>query len=223
MSGVSGRSLLVATLVGVFCAAGALVAVDAVVTSSRADSDAVRVVGGCETVVRFESAGRYRLAVEFSGPAVPESDSCQSVGAGERSGDVDAVRVVAPDGAEALLVVSGDARLANGPGWERQRIGSLRVETPGDYVVIPLGDAVGGAVVTVGADAGSIRDRGLVIAAVLIAVGIVVGVVGRRRRGRDRTGVMTPPDGGVSRPVIPVRPMPSGAPWAPPAPGDRVG
>ena len=213
MSGVSGRSLAKVTLVAVVLITAVLIGVDALVAAGRAESNAIRVVGGCSTVVSFDSAGRYRLSVEDAGPAVDESSSCVPVAAGVRSGVVDSVRLVAPDGLEATLEVGTDVPTSSGPAWERRRIGVLRVDAQGEYTVTPQGSAVEGSVVVIGADPRSVRDGGLVVSVVLIGLAAVMSLVLFGRRGQRSP---KPP----ARPVLHVAP---GGTWAPPNPADRVG
>ena len=213
MSGVTGRSLAKVTLVAVVLIAAILIGIDALVAAGRAESNAVRVVGGCSTVVSFDSAGRYQLSVEDSGPAVDASSSCVPVAAGPRSGDVESVRLVAPDGLEATLEVGADAATLIGPGWERRRIGVLRVDAPGEYTVAPQGVAVDGSVVIIGAHPRSVRDGGLVVSAVLIGLAAVMSAVLFGRRGQR----------GPKPPARPVLQVAAGGTWAPPHPSDRVG
>lgn len=213
MSGVSGRSLAKVTLVAVVLIAAVLIGIDALVAAGRAESNAIRVVGGCSTVISFDSAGRYRLSVEDSGPGIDESSSCVSVAPGPRSGDVDSVRLVAPDGQEATLEVGADVATSIGPGWERRHIGVLRVDAEGEYTVTPLGTAVDGSVVVIGADPRSVRDGGLVVSAVLIGLAAVLSLVLFGRRGQR----------GPKAPARPVLQVASGGMWAPPHPSDRVG
>ena len=217
MSGVTSRSIMASSVAGVAFIVGLVIVADALIAASRVESDAVRVVGGCETVVALEAAGVYRVSVELSGPAVDVSTSCIDVAAGERVGVVEQVTLVAPNGSEATLVAGSDGALTDGPGWTRQRLGSVRVDAPGEFVVIPKGPLVAGAVVSLGVDPGSIRNGGLTVAAILIGVAVLVAAIGLR----PRRGPKIP--SGQGRPVIPVN-APAGANmWAPPDPADRRG
>ena len=217
MSGVTGRSLFVGTVAGLVALVGVLIGVDAMVASARADSNAIRVVGGCQTVVAIEASGVYRFAVEVAGPAVGESSSCRAVPEGERAGTVDEVVIVAPDGTEAHLDVAQGADVTDGPGWRRQAIGSVRFDLAGEYVVTPIGDSVDGSVVTMAVDPSTMRNGRLVVAAVMLGLAVVVLVLGLGRRSRMR------PTPAPARPVLPVSAPSAGGLWAPPDPSDRRG
>lgn len=215
MSGVTARSLLVWTIVGLLVAAAMLVGTDAMIAASRAESDAVRLSGGCETVVEFPAAGVYRIAVETAGPAVDGPRVCKAVPAGERDGVVAEVILVAPDGTQARLMSDGGASEYDGPGWRRQPTGSVRVDTPGEYSVTVTGDSVGSTVVTIGADPTRARNQGLIIAAVFLGLALVAaGIsIGRGRRTSDSARPRISTISGVGQ----------ASPWAPPDPADRLG
>ena len=215
MSGVTARSLMVWTVVGLVIAAAMLIGADTMIAASRAESDAVRLAGGCETVVELPATGVYRIGSESSGPALDSSMVCEAVPAGDRQGDVAEVVLVAPDGTQARLMSDGDASEYDGPGWRRQPIGSVRVDTPGEYSVTVIGENVGATVVTIGADPTRVRNQGLVIAAVLLGIALVVAgtSIGRGRRS----------DGPARPRISTISAVPQASPWAPPNPADRIG
>jgi hypothetical protein len=205
--------VLGATLAVVGVIAAVAMAVAAFVTYQRAVEDLARAPIGCTTTLRFDRTGTFVVFLETKGEIDSLSGDCPSTGEvydyqGSERPAVD-LALAGPDGA-AVSITSGGAADYDLPDRTGAAVGSVEIGAAGEYTLTVRSEQTG-FVVAVGRDPNDSPEAlvatGLVVGGVLVLVGVIVLVLGlRRKRGPDvQQGA-----------VVPARPAGT-SPWGPPS------
>ncbi len=208
---VAGVVVLVVGLVG----AGALW-FSADQRRDDAVADLARAPAGCATTLDFERSGEFTLYAETTGQTDELSGDCEQRGAYDRD-DVPEVE---------LTLVDADGRdvgVRGGPGPDYDTgdfvgtaIGTVTITEPGEYVMtVPASGAP--FAVAVGGDpndgVAALRWAAAVVAIVGLVVGIVLLILGSRRRPDTDAGTESVESAGwpTSPPGFPAPPATTGA------------
>ena len=188
---------------------------------------------GCTTTLQFDRTGTFTLYIELTGTVSAVGGDCDRSGQSYRwTGSTlpaYALTMVDSDGAAVALADSAAFTYDTG-GWRGQAVGQVQVTAPGTFR-LTVDSADSGFAVAIGgdpdADASVMQLAGIAAMVVGGVAGVVLIVVGRRRKPPS-TGVpalamppyastpVSPVPPLADRPMLPTRP-PGAAP--PPPPG----
>lgn len=172
----------------------------------NAVTDLARAPIGCATTLEFADAGTFIVSVETRGEIGQLRGDCPNADRSyDYTGAVPDVAVLLVDGGGTEVEVQRDrSHQYDLGGYRGESIGTIEIVTPGDYVLTASSE-VGDVVVTVGKDPdeadGSLRVGGFIAIGAGVVVGLVMLVLGLRRRpaqpGPGSPAPMTTPPGQV--------------------------
>lgn len=182
--------------------------------------DMARAPVGCTTTLRFTETGRFWLYGERRGQLSQTSGDCAAATTWDIDGELPrvALELLGPDG-EPATTTRDSSRSYDVGAFAGTSVRSTVITEPGTYT-LRVDARSGGFAVAVGRDpvaAGStLRNLGVVVAAVAVVIALFLLVIGSRR---PRTPVGSPSaDGTGPNPWGPPVWSPPSAPSAPPSP-----
>jgi hypothetical protein len=188
-----------------------------------------RAPAGCTTTLEFDKAGTYTLYIETKGKISDRGGDCGGSGSYEHTGSRPAAELSLVDRSGAQQTVNdAKGKDYSAAGAKGTAVSSVKITDPGTYR-LTVSSTDSDFAVAVGkdpkGDADSVRNLGIGAGAIAALIGVILVILGMRRRGGPAPApawtASPPPATPYAAPAIPQSPQPAwpqAPPVSPPAP-----